>query len=65
MGAVENCDNDNEGSCIGKGELRVLGAFRDLSEALGSRNGNGSFGHLLCVQIKFDFHLRASKKGQN
>jgi hypothetical protein len=32
MGAVKDCNYDNEGNHIGKGELRVLGAFGDLSE---------------------------------
>ncbi len=63
-GAVKDCDDDNEGNCIGKGKLRVLGAFRDLPESVGSRNGNGGFGRLLCVQLKLDFHFHTSKKGQ-
>jgi hypothetical protein len=43
MGALKDCNDDNEGNCIGKGELRVLSAFRDSSKSVGSRNGNGGF----------------------
>jgi hypothetical protein len=58
MRAVKNWDDDNEGNCIGKGKLRILGAFGDLPESIGigSHNGNGGFGRLFRVQF-------ASKKG--
>ena len=35
-GAVENRDDDDQSDCVGKGELRILGAFRDSSESIGS-----------------------------
>jgi hypothetical protein len=28
-GAVENCDDDDQSNCVGKGELRVIGVFGD------------------------------------
>ena len=40
VGAVEDCHNDNQGNCVGKGKLRVLGAFRDSSESVGSHDSN-------------------------
>ncbi len=65
MGAVEDCNDDDEGNCIGKGKFRVLSAFRDLSKSVGSCYGNGGFDCLFRVLFELDFHLHASKKGQN
>jgi hypothetical protein len=48
-GAVKDCNDGNEGNCIDKGELRVLSAFRDLSESVGSRDGNSGFDCLIRV----------------
>ncbi len=48
-GAVKYCNDGNEGNCIGKGKLRVLGAFRDSSESVGSCNCNGDFCHLVGI----------------
>jgi len=33
---VENHNDDNQSDCVGEGELRVLGAFGDSSESVGS-----------------------------
>jgi hypothetical protein len=60
-GAIKDCNDGNEGHCIGKSELRVLGAFVDSSESVGSHDGNGGFGHRFRVQFKLDFHFPASK----
>jgi hypothetical protein len=62
-GAVKDCNHSNEGNCIGKGKLRVLGAFGDSSESVGSPDDNSGFDHLFHVQFKLDFHFHASKKG--
>jgi hypothetical protein len=48
-GAVKDCNDDNEGNCISKGKLRVLGAFQNLSKSVGSRDGNGGFGRLFHI----------------
>jgi hypothetical protein len=63
MGAVKDCNDEDEGDCIGEGKLMLLGAFGDLSESVGSCNGNGGFGCRICVQFKLDFDFRANKKG--
>ncbi len=62
MGAVKDCNDGNEGNHIGKGKLRVLGAFRDSSESVGSHDGNGEFGRLFRVQFDLDFYFHASKR---
>ncbi len=49
--AVEDCNDDDQSNGVGKGNLRVLGAFRNLSDCVGSRNGNGGSGSL--IGIKF------------
>jgi hypothetical protein len=49
VGAIKDCNDGNEGNRIGKCELRVLGAFGDSSESVGSCNGNGGFGRLFRV----------------
>ena len=61
-GGIKDCNDGNVGNRIGKGKLRVLGAFGDLSESVGSRDGNVGFGCLFCVQFKLDFHFHASKR---
>ena len=65
VGAVKDCNDGNEGNCIGKGKLRVLGAFGDLSESVGSRNGNGGYGYFFHVQFELDFHFHTSKRVGN
>jgi hypothetical protein len=62
-GAVEDHDEDNQSASIGKGELRVLGAFRDLSESIGSRNGKGDSGSLISIKFELDFHSSEQKNG--
>ncbi len=64
VGAVRDCNNGNEGNHIGKGKLRVRGAFGDSSKYVGSQDGNGGFGRLFCVQFELDFYFCVSKKGQ-
>ncbi len=63
--AVKDCNDGNEGNCISKGKLRVLGAFKDSLESVGSRNANGGFGHLFSVQFELDFHFHSSKRVRN
>jgi len=65
VGAIRDRNNGNEDSHIGKGKLRVRGAFGDLSKYVGSQDGNGGFGRLFCVQIELDFHFRMSKRVEN
>ncbi len=64
-GAVKDCNDGNEGNHVGKGKLRVLGAFGDLSKSIGSRNGDSCFCRLFRVQIEIDFHFCASKRVRN
>ncbi len=45
-GAIWDYDDDDASNHFGEGESRVLSAFRDLYESLGSRYGNGGFGHV-------------------
>ncbi len=63
MVAVEDCDDDDQGNRVGKGKLRVLGAFRKVSECIGSCNGNGGSGSLIGVKFKLDFHCRREQGG--
>jgi hypothetical protein len=65
LGAVEDCNDDIGFNCISKGKLRLLDAFRDLSESVGSRNGNSGFGCLFRVQFKLDSISTRVKKGQH
>ena len=57
-GAVENCDDDDQSDCVGKGELRVLGAFGDSSESVGSHDCDCSSGGLVGIKFELDFHCR-------
>ncbi len=61
-GAVENRNDDDQSNCVGKGELRVLGAFGDLSESVGSRDCDCSSGGLVGIKFELDFHCRERYK---
>ena len=54
--AVEDRDDDDQGNRVGEGKLRVLGAFRNPSECVGCRNGDGGSGSLISIKFKLDFH---------
>ncbi len=57
MCAVDRND-DNKCKSVGKGELRVLGAFGDLSESVGSRDCDCSSGGFVGIKFDLDFHCR-------
>jgi hypothetical protein len=61
--AVEDCDDDDQSDGVGKGELRVLGAFRNPSECIGSRDGNGGSGSFISIKFKLDFHCCEEQGG--
>jgi hypothetical protein len=63
MVAVEDCKDDDQSNVVGKGELRVLSALRNLSECIGSRNGNGGSGSLIDIKFKLDFHCCEQQDG--
>ena len=61
-GAVENCYDDDQSNCVGKGELRVLGAFGDASESVGSRDCDCSSGGFVGIKFKLELHCRERYK---
>ncbi len=61
--AVEDCHDDDQGNGVGKGNLRVLGAFRNASECKGSRDCNGCSGSLIAIKFKLDFYCCGEKGG--
>ncbi len=48
---VEDCNYDDQSNGVGKGKLRVLGAFGNLSKCVGNCDGNAGSGSL--IGIKF------------
>ena len=62
-GAVENRDDDDQSDSVGEGELRVLGAFGDSSESVGSRDCDCSSGGLVGIKFELDFHCRERYAG--
>ncbi len=54
--AVEDCNDDDQSNRVGKGKLRVLGAFRNLSECVESCDGNNGSGSLISIKFELDFH---------
>ncbi len=60
---VEACNNDNQSNGIGKGKLRVLGAFGNPSKCVGSRNGNGGSGSLIGIKFEVVSIAVSSKVG--
>jgi hypothetical protein len=63
MVAVEDCDDDNQSIGVSKCKLRVLGAFGNLSECVGSRDGDSGSGSLIGIKFKLDFHHREEEGG--
>jgi hypothetical protein len=61
--AVEDCNDVDQGNGVGKGGLRVLGTFRNPSECVGSRNGDGGSGSLIGIKFELDFHCRKEQGG--
>ncbi len=61
--AVEDCDDDDQGNGVGEGKLRVLGAFRNTSDCVGSRICNGGSGSLIGIKFELDFHCRGEQGG--
>ncbi len=61
--AVEDRDDDIQGDGVGKGKLRVLGAFRNASKCIGSRNCDGGSGSLINIRFEPDFHCRGEQGG--
>jgi hypothetical protein len=62
-GAVEDCNDDDQSNSVGKGKLRVLSAFGDSSESVGSRDGNGGSSGLIGIKFKLDFHCHEQQNG--
>ncbi len=61
--AVEDRDDGDQSNDIGKGEMRVLGAFGNPSKCVGGRNGNGGSGSLIGIKFELDFHCREQQGG--
>ena len=55
---VEDCDDDDHCDCIGEGELRVLGAFGDSTESVGTRDRDCSSSGFIGIKFELDFHCR-------
>jgi hypothetical protein len=60
---VEDHDDNNQSNGVGKGKLRVLGAFENLFECVGGRDGNSGSGSLISIKFKLDFHCRKQQDG--
>ncbi len=56
--ATQDRDDDDQSDGVGEGELRVLGAFGDSSESVGSRDCDCSSGGLVGIKFELDFHCR-------
>jgi hypothetical protein len=61
--AVEDCNDDNQSNGVGKGKVRVLSAFGNLSKCMGSRNGDGGSGSLIGIKFELEFHCRKQQGG--
>ncbi len=58
MGAVKDHNAGDQCNDIGKGELRVLGAFGDSAKSIGSRNCDCSSGGFVGIKFELDFHCQ-------
>ncbi len=62
-GGGEDYNDDDHGDGVGKGKLRVLGAFRNPSECIGSWDDDGGSDSLIGIKFKLDFHCRVEQEG--
>jgi hypothetical protein len=63
MVAVEDHNDGEQGDGVGKGQLRVLGSFRNASECVGSGDCNGGSGSLIGIKFELDFHCCGEQGG--
>jgi hypothetical protein len=61
--AEEDRDDGDQGDGVGKVKLRVLGAYRNASECVGSRNCDSGSGSLIGINFELDFHCRGEQGG--
>jgi hypothetical protein len=61
--AVEDRDDDDQGDGVGKCTLRVLGAFRNMSNCVGSRDCDGCSGSLSVSSLNLISIAAGSKEG--
>ncbi len=58
MGAVEARNDDDQCDGVRKDELRVLDAFGDSAESVGSRDCNCGSGGFVGIKFELEFHCR-------
>jgi hypothetical protein len=61
--AVEDCDDENQGKKFDECKLSVLGAFRNVSECIGSRTCDCGSDSLIHIKFELDFHSRGEQGG--
>jgi hypothetical protein len=61
--AADDHDDDDQSDGIDKGKLRVLSAFGNLSECVGSCDSNSGSGSLIGVKFELGFHCRKQQSG--
>ena len=62
-GVVEDRNDDDQGNGVCEGKLRVLGAFGDSGESVGSQDCDCGSGGFVGIKFELDFHCREGKSG--
>ncbi len=62
-GCCRDWDDDDQGNGVGKDKLRVLGAFRNVSDCVGSCDRNVGSGSLLISSLELISIAAGSKEG--
>ncbi len=65
MGAVEYCNDDDQGNSVGSSKLGVLGAFGDTAESVRGCDGNSGFRSFIGIKLELDFHCRRQWRTNN
>ena len=58
MGAVKDCDDDNQCNGVGSGKLGRFAVFGDMAERVRGSDGDGGAGSLVGIKHELDFHCR-------
>ncbi len=58
MGAVEDRNDDDQCGGVCEDKLRVLGAFGDSAESVGSRDCDCGSGGFVGIKFELDFHCQ-------
>jgi hypothetical protein len=61
-GALEYCNYDNQGNCIGGGKLGGFAVFGEMAEHVCGGNGSSGTGCFVGIKLELNFRWFAKRK---